>query len=246
MLEISKLNLEVAGRRILHDLSLRIRPGEMHVLLGANGAGKSSLARVLVGHPQYTPRSGVVWFEGQDLLPLAPEERARRGIFMAFQSPAEVEGVSVANFLRTALRAHADHPLANKSATQLYQHLYGLLDRVGLDRAFTGRSLNQGFSGGESKRLEMLQLFFFQPRFAILDEVDSGLDVDALRSITSALEGFKASRGASFLIITHSIHFVEQICPDAIHVLREGSVVQSGGLDLLRKIHRAGFHEIAG
>ncbi|MDR0647240.1 MAG: Fe-S cluster assembly ATPase SufC [Puniceicoccales bacterium] len=242
-LRIENLELEVAGQKILQALSMTIRPSEVHILMGPNGAGKSSLAKAIVGHPHYVPQRGHIIFGEQEIDPWTPDKRAQMGIFMAFQSPCEVEGVSVANFLRTAIRAYPHLQASQYAATQFYNHLYTLMDQVGLKRDFTGRELNRGFSGGEKKRLEMLQMLLFQPRLAILDEIDSSLDIEAFQIVVNTIHFLQKSCGTGFLIITHSMPFIEQICPSCIHLLKFGRIVQSGCAELLERIQKCGFHE---
>ncbi len=241
---IDKVNLNIAERVILSHLSMRILRQEIHVLMGPNGSGKSSLAKAIAGHPNYKIQSGHMLFAGQSIDAMPPEKRSQLGIFMAFQAPCEVEGVSVVNFLRTAIHAHTHLPASRYSATQFYEYLYTLLDQVNLPRDFTRRSLNQGFSGGEKKRFEMLQLLLFQPKFVILDEIDSGLDVDALKIVVHVLHHLQTNCQTSFLVITHSIPFIEQIQPTCVHLLRDGQIVRSGRLELLDQIKQSGFNDL--
>ncbi|MDR2769636.1 MAG: Fe-S cluster assembly ATPase SufC [Puniceicoccales bacterium] len=242
-LKIENLDLEIAGQKVLQALSMTIRPSEIHILMGPNGAGKSSLAKAIVGHPHYVPQRGHIIFGEQKVDPWTPDKRAQMGIFMAFQSPCEVEGVSVANFLRTAIHAYPHLQASQYAATQFYHHLYALMDQVGLKRDFTGRELNKGFSGGEKKRLEMLQMLLFQPRLAILDEIDSSLDIEAFQMVVDAIHCLQKNCKTGFLIVTHSIPFIEQICPSRIHLLKFGRIVQSGGKELLARIQKFGFNE---
>ncbi|MDR2396823.1 MAG: Fe-S cluster assembly ATPase SufC [Puniceicoccales bacterium] len=242
-LKVENLDLEIAGQKVLQALSMTIRPSEVHILMGPNGAGKSSLAKAIVGHPHYAPQRGHIIFDEQKVDPWTPDKRAQMGIFMAFQSPCEVEGVSVANFLRTAIHAYPHLQASQYTATQFYNHLYTLMDQVGLKRDFAGRELNKGFSGGEKKRLEMLQMLLFQPRLAILDEIDSSLDIEAFQMVVDAIHFLQKNCKTGFLIVTHSILFIEQICPSHIHLLKFGRIVQSGGKELLARIQKFGFNE---
>ena len=239
-LAIENLSLLVDDKRIFSDLSLKINSGEIHVLIGPNGMGKSSLLKWIVGHPHYTAASGQLWLNKQEISTLTPEERARMGLFVAFQNPCEIEGLTVANFLRTALKNFANNPGHAWSATVFYQHLYALLDQVGLPRSFTSRCVHCGFSGGEKKRFELLQMLLFKPRFALLDELDSGLDVDAKKEVVKTIKQLQADCQTSFLVVSHDTEFIRKLSPNRLHLLKDGKLATEG-IDCLEKIEAQGF-----
>ena len=241
MLEIRNLHAEVEGKEILKGINLTIPDGEVHVLMGPNGSGKSTLSNVLVGHPKYTVTSGRITFNGIDLLSLSPADRAHEGIFMSFQSPTEIPGVSMTNFLRAALnakRAYFGEPAL--SAADFLKLLREKRKLVGLDAHFMSRGVNEGFSGGERKRNEIFQMAVLEPLFSILDETDSGLDVDALRIVA---EGFNTLRTekTSAMVITHYQRMLDYLKPDCVHVLVDGSIVKSGTVELGYEIEARGF-----
>ncbi len=236
-LEIRDLHVEVEGKPILRGVNLLLPLGEIHALMGPNGSGKSTLANVLMGHPKYRVTGGDILVDGESIRELDPDERARRGLFLAFQYPAEIEGVTVTNFLRTAMNARRETPLA---VSDFLKRLREKVEILEIDPAFTRRSLNQGFSGGEKKRNEVLQMAMLEPRYAILDETDSGLDIDALRIVS---EGVNRMRGPSFaaLIITHYVRILRYIRPDRVHVFLDGRVIRSGGSDLADLLEEKGY-----
>lgn len=241
MLQITNLCAEVEGKPILRGIDLTIPDGEVHVLMGPNGSGKSTLSNVLVGHPKYTVTQGAILFNGKDLLSLSPADRAHEGIFMSFQQPTEIPGVSMTNFLRAALNAkRAYHNLPALGAADFLKLLKEKRALVGLDAHFMSRGVNEGFSGGERKRNEIFQMAVLEPLFSILDETDSGLDVDALRTVA---EGFNTLRTPqiSALVITHYQRMLDYLRPDAVHVLMNGRIVRSGSLELGYEIERRGF-----
>ncbi|MDR1255583.1 MAG: Fe-S cluster assembly ATPase SufC [Puniceicoccales bacterium] len=239
-LEIKELSVSVEGKVVLHGFSLLIPSGEVHALMGPNGAGKSSLANAIAGHPSYKIERGDILFNGSSIVDLLPDERARLGIFLSFQYPAELPGVSVANFIRAAVEARSKEHV---SATEFYKKLYECMDFLHIDRSFTSRSMNVGFSGGEKKRFEILQMLMLRPTCALLDEIDSGLDVDALKIVA---EGFNSMRsaGMSALLITHYRRLLHHIVPDAVHVIGGGHVVRSGGLELVDSLERGGYQSV--
>ncbi|MBR1386808.1 MAG: Fe-S cluster assembly ATPase SufC [Alloprevotella sp.] len=246
MLEIRNLHAEVEGKEILKGINLTIPDGEVHVLMGPNGSGKSTLSNVLVGHPKYTVTSGRITFNGIDLLSLSPADRAHEGIFMSFQSPTEIPGVSMTNFLRAALnakRAYFGEPAL--SAADFLKLLREKRKLVGLDAHFMSRGVNEGFSGGERKRNEIFQMAVLEPLFSILDETDSGLDVDALRIVA---EGFNTLRTekTSAMVITHYQRMLDYLKPDCVHVLVDGTIVKSGTIELGYDIEARGFDWIKG
>jgi len=238
-LEIKDLHISVANQPILKGFSLEIRKGEVHALMGPNGTGKSTLAKALAGHPDYEVTSGEVWMDGKNLLEMEPDERSREGLFLAFQYPSEIPGVRIANFIRAALVARQEEG-ADFDAPAYYRALYGKMDELGIDRKFTARSVNDGFSGGEKKRCEILQMAMLQPSFAVLDETDSGLDIDALRIVA---EGINHQRGPDLgmLVITHYQRLLDYIVPDHVHILFDGRIVTSGDASLARELEAKGY-----
>ena len=241
MLEIRNLHATVSGKEILKGVDLTVRDGEVHALMGTNGAGKSTLSNVLVGHPAYTVTEGTITFNGKDLLAMKPEERAHEGLFMSFQTPVEIPGVSMTNFMRAALNAKRKHQgLAPMPANEFLKLMREKRAIVQLDAKLASRSVNEGFSGGEKKRNEIFQMARLEPTLAILDETDSGLDVDALRIVA---EGFNSLRTAetSAIVITHYQRLLDYLKPDVVHVLIDGRIVRTGGPDLAVEIEKRGF-----
>lgn len=244
MLEIIDLHARVAGKEILKGVDLTIRPGEVHALMGQNGAGKSTLSNVIVGNPAYEVTQGKILFDGADLLAMSPEERAHRGVFLSFQQPVEIPGVSMVNFMRAALNAKrkflGQEPLNAGDFLKLMREKRRM---VGLDSKLASRSVNEGFSGGEKKRNEIFQMVMLEPTLAILDETDSGLDVDALRVVA---EGFNRYRTAqtSAIVITHYQRLLDYLKPDIVHVLLEGRIAKTGGPELALEIEQYGFDRI--
>lgn len=241
MLEINDLHVAVEGKAILKGVNLTIRDGEVHVLMGPNGSGKSTLSNVLVGNPRYEVTQGSIVFNGKDLLALSPEDRAHEGIFMSFQAPTEIPGVSMTNFLRAALNAKRKYfglePLPAQEFLKLLREKRQL---VGLDARFMNRGVNEGFSGGERKRNEIFQMAVLEPLFSILDETDSGLDVDALRTVA---EGFQSLRTpqTSALVITHYQRMLDYMKPEFVHVLADGRIIRDGDISLGYEIEEKGF-----
>jgi Fe-S cluster assembly ATP-binding protein len=239
-LEIQDLHVNVAGKEILKGVNLTVPTGEVHALMGPNGSGKSTLAYTLMGHPNYEVTQGRVLFKGEDVLELDPDERARRGIFLAFQYPTAIPGVSMGNFLRLAVKSVRGEDMPVAQFRKLVQDKMGLLKMEG---SFLGRYVNDGFSGGEKKRAEILQMALLNPQMAIMDETDSGLDIDALRVVS---EGVNALRNPSLgvLIITHYQRILNYIKPDHVHLLVDGRIVQSGGIELVEALEREGYEEL--
>ena len=237
MLRIENLHVEVDGNEIVKGLNLEVGKGEIHAIMGPNGSGKSTLANVLMGHPRYDVTGGSITFEGEDVLELEPDERAKMGIFLAFQYPSEVPGVSVANFLRTAVNSVREDEL---SPMQMYKLLQEKMAVMRMDTKFAERYLNEGFSGGEKKRNEILQLLMLEPRLAILDETDSGLDIDALQVVA---RGVSEMRGPEFsaVVITHYQRILRYIEPDHVHVMLDGRLVTSGGKELAETLEEKGY-----
>ena len=237
MLKIENLHAQIDGNEILKGLSLEVGKGEIHAIMGPNGSGKSTLSNVLMGHPRYAVTEGSVTFEGQDVLELEPDERARLGMFLAFQYPSEVPGVSVANFMRTAVNSVREKELPPMEMYKLLQEKMRIMQ---MDPRFAERYLNEGFSGGEKKRNEILQMLMLDPRLGIMDETDSGLDIDALQVVA---RGVNELRGPEFsaVIITHYQRILRYIEPDHIHVMLDGLIVTSGGKELAEELEDKGY-----
>jgi Fe-S cluster assembly ATP-binding protein len=237
MLKIENLHVEIDGNEIVKGLDLEVGKGEIHAIMGPNGSGKSTLANVLMGHPRYEVTEGSVTFEDEDVLELEPDERAKLGMFLAFQYPSEVPGVSVANFLRTAVNSVRDEEL---SPMEMYRLLQEKMAVMRMDPKFAERYLNEGFSGGEKKRNEILQMLMLDPRLAIMDETDSGLDIDALQVVA---RGVNELRGPEFsaVIITHYQRILRYIEPDRVHVMLDGRIVTSGGKELAEQLEAKGY-----
>ncbi len=241
-LEIRDLFVALAAtpdKPIVKGLNLTIRTGEVHAIMGPNGTGKSTLSKAIAGHPDYVITSGDVILEGKSILAMEPDERARAGLFLAFQYPSEIPGVSIANFLRAAVQARLAEG-EELDATAYYKHLYSKMDMLKIDRKFTSRSVNEGFSGGEKKRCEILQMAMLEPTFALMDETDSGLDIDALRIVA---EGVEAMRGDKLgvLLITHYQRLLDYIVPDYVHVMYDGRIVKSGDKSLALELEAKGY-----
>jgi Fe-S cluster assembly ATP-binding protein len=241
MLEIKGLHVSVAGTEILRGIDLSVRAGEVHAIMGPNGSGKSTLTQVLAGHPAYTVTAGTATYEGKDLLTLKPEERAREGLFLAFQYPVEIRGITNSYFLRSAVNAVRKHRGQEElDPLDFLQVLEEKLKAIGWDDTLMNRPVNEGFSGGEKKRNEILQLAVLEPRLALLDETDSGLDIDALKTVANAVNQLRApDRG--FVIVTHYQRLLNFIKPDVVHVLADGKIVKSGGPDLAHQLEAKGY-----
>ncbi|NNC88235.1 MAG: Fe-S cluster assembly ATPase SufC [Akkermansiaceae bacterium] len=236
---IKNLHAETDGTEILKGLDLEIPRGEVHAIMGPNGSGKSTLAKVIAGHEDYTVTEGSVTMDGVDLSGLEVDERARAGLFLAFQYPAEVPGVSMANFLRAARQARLPEG-EEIDAVAYYKELYEKMDLLGIDRKFTSRSVNEGFSGGEKKRNEVLQMMMLEPVYCVMDETDSGLDIDALKVVAEGVNAMRSpERG--FLVITHYQRLLNYIEPDHVHVLAGGRIVRSGGKELAHELEAKGY-----
>ncbi len=242
LLQIEDLHVEVEGREILKGLTLSLDKGDIHALMGPNGSGKSTLAYVLTGRPGYEVTAGKVLYKGENVLDLAPDERAQRGIFLAFQYPTEVPGVSVVNFLRTAY--NSIHPDDQKSAMQFRMYLQEKVDLLEIPSELVDRYVNQGFSGGEKKRNEILQMAVLRPELAIMDETDSGLDIDALKHVSAGVNKL-AGPDVGILLITHYQRLLNYIRPSRVHVLMDGRIVKSGGFDLAERLEAEGYAGIA-
>ncbi|MGF1678213.1 MAG: Fe-S cluster assembly ATPase SufC [Candidatus Methylacidiphilales bacterium] len=238
-LEIRNLHANIEGNEILRGLNLILPRGEVHAIMGPNGSGKSTLAKVIAGHPHYQVTAGEVIMDGQNILEMEPHERARAGVFLAFQYPHEIQGVSNANFIRAALQARLPEG-EELDAVDYYERLYSKMDMLEIDRKFTARSVNDGFSGGEKKRNEILQMAMLKPSYAILDETDSGLDIDALRVVS---QGVNTQRGSQLgiLVITHYQRLLDYIQPDVVHVMFEGRIIKTSGKELALELEEKGY-----
>ncbi|MDP9197287.1 MAG: Fe-S cluster assembly ATPase SufC [Thermoproteota archaeon] len=247
-LEIHNLSANIDGKAILNNLELKVDKGEVHAIMGPNGSGKSTLANVIMGHPKYTVTSGSILVSGQDILNLSTDERAKKGIFLGFQYPTEISGVGYSHFLRNA------YNILNKSlgsqqkdrevfltVREFHEYLKKNLDDVGLDPAFLGRYLNEGFSGGEKKRSEVMQMLVLKPIIAILDEPDSGLDIDAVKAVAEAINHL-INTGAGIVVITHYARILRYLCQlDSIHVMAKGRMLKSGGRELAEELEEKGY-----
>lgn len=238
-LEIKDLSVNIAGKEILKNFSLTLPKGEVHALMGPNGTGKSTLAKVLAGHEDYEVTHGEVLLDGKNILGISPHEIGLSGLFLAFQYPSEIPGLSIANFIRAALQSRQKEGEVF-SATEYYKTLYEKMDLLKMDRKFTARSLNEGFSGGEKKRCEILQMMMLQPKYAIMDETDSGLDIDALKIVANGVNLMRNSE-IGILIITHYQRLLDYIVPDKVHVMSEGRIVRSGGKELALELEARGY-----
>lgn len=238
-LEIKNLVVNIGDKRVVDGLNLTVPAGEVHAIMGPNGTGKTSLSKAVAGHPYYKIASGEVLLDGENIVGLPPDEIARKGFFLAFQYPVSIPGVSIANFIRACLNAR--QPKGETiNPVEYYKKLYEKMDELKMSRSFTSRSVNDGFSGGEKKRCDILQMLMLQPSFAILDETDSGLDIDALRIVS---EGVNTARGENIgmLLITHYHRLLEYIKPDKVHVMNGGKIVKSGGAELALELEEKGY-----
>ncbi len=239
LLSINSLSVAVDDTPIVRDFSLQIIPGCIHAIMGPNGSGKTTLAHTLMGHPSYQVISGSVLFDGISLLDLSPDKRAQKGLFLVFQYPYEIPGVSIFTFLKSAYQAITQKPISVTDFTSL---LHEKMDLLSIDHTIAQRAVNEGFSGGEKKRFEMLQVLLFKPKLVILDEIDSGLDIDALKLVCSALNVVrKENPQTSFLIITHYHRILQYIIPDYVHIMHQGKLVHSSGPELAEQIEKNGY-----
>ena len=241
MLEIKNLHAKVEEKDILKGINLEIKPGEIHAIMGPNGSGKSTLASVITGKEEYEMTDGQILFENENLEDVSPEERAHKGIFMSFQYPIEIPGVTTTNFIKTAInetrKAHGEKEMSAKDMLQKLREKCDLLD---IDQKFLSRSINDGFSGGEKKRNEIFQMAMLEPKLAILDETDSGLDIDALKIVANGVNKLK-SKDNAVLVITHYQRLLDHIVPDFVHVLFDGKIVKSGGKELAFELEEKGY-----
>ena len=245
MLKITDLHAAIDGKQILNGLTLEIPSGEVHAIMGPNGSGKSTLTRVLSGDPRYEVIGGSVEFNGENLLKKSAEERARTGLFLSYQYPVSIPGVSNIQFLKAAVNAQrATQGQSSLDALQLLERARDGLKRVNLDDSFLHRAVNEGFSGGEKKRNELLQMLLLEPQLCLLDEADSGLDIDALKVVGDVVNGMR-NKERSFLLITHYRRLLDHIPPDRVHILTAGKIVASGGMELAEELERNGYRGIA-
>lgn len=241
LLQVKNLHAEIDGKPILRGLDLTIEKGEVHALMGPNGSGKSTLSNVLMGHPAYEVTEGEIWFQGENITEMEPDERAKMGIFLAFQYPTSIPGVSLGNFLLASVKAvrGAD----NVQLLPFRKELNAKMEELGINRDFAKRYVNEGFSGGEKKRAEIFQMAVLEPRLAILDETDSGLDIDALKVVSSGVNKLKRADSAQ-LVITHYQRLLNYIIPDFVHVMADGRIVKSGGKELALELESQGYEAI--
>ena len=241
MLSIKNLHASVGGKEILKGINLDVKAGEIHAIMGPNGAGKSTLASIIAGNETYEVTEGEIVLEGEDLRELAPEERAHKGVFLSFQYPVEIPGVSVTNFIRSAInetrKANGEEDMPANEMLKVIREKSELLE---IDRKFLSRSLNEGFSGGEKKRNEIFQMAMLDPKLAILDETDSGLDIDALRIVSNGVNKLKSDKNA-IIVITHYQRLLDHIVPDFVHVLYDGKIVKTGGKELAHELEENGY-----
>jgi Fe-S cluster assembly ATP-binding protein len=241
MLEVKNLHASINDKEILRGINLEVKPGEVHAIMGPNGSGKSTLSSVIAGKEEYEVTDGSVILDGEDMEDLAPEERAHKGIFLSFQYPVEIPGVTVTNFIKTAINeTRKAKGLDELPAKDMLKRIREKADLLEIDRKFLSRSLNEGFSGGEKKRNEIFQLAMLEPKFAILDETDSGLDIDALKVVANGVNKLKSKENA-VVVITHYQRLLEYIVPDFVHVLHDGKIVKSGGKDLALELEAKGY-----
>ena len=241
MLEIKNFKAQIEDKTILNGVNLKVNKGEVHAIMGPNGSGKSTLSSVIAGNEDYDVSSGSITYEGDDLLEMAPEERSHRGVFLSFQYPVEIPGLSVSNFIKTAInekrKAFGQENISAKELLQLFKEKCELLN---IDKEYLSRSLNEGFSGGEKKRNEIFQMAMMEPKLSILDETDSGLDIDALKIVANGVNSLKSSSN-SIILITHYQRLLNYIVPDFVHILKDGKIVMSGDKSLAQKLEKEGY-----
>nr|WP_269540180.1 Fe-S cluster assembly ATPase SufC [Cerasicoccus sp. TK19100] len=238
-LEIQNLNVNIGEKQILRDFSLEVPAGEVHAIMGPNGTGKSTLAKALAGHEDYDITSGQALLDGENIVGMEPDEIARLGLFIAFQYPVEIPGVTIANFIRAALQARLEEG-EKIVATEYYKQLRAIMDELKIDRSFSARSVNDGFSGGEKKRCEILQMKMLDPKYVIMDETDSGLDIDALKVVAEGVNNMR-SPDRGFLVITHYQRLLDYIVPDVVHIMWDGRIVKTGDKSLALEMEAKGY-----
>jgi Fe-S cluster assembly ATP-binding protein len=237
-LEIKNLHVSAGDKEILKGVDLHVRSGEIHALMGPNGSGKSTLANVLMGHPNFELTEGQILLDGEDITEADPDERSRAGLFMAFQYPVAIPGVTVTKYLRMIMNAHRDEPISLKDFRKTVE---AAMELTKVPRDFSTRYLNEGFSGGEKKRMEILQLALLKPRLAVLDETDSGLDIDALNTVAAGVNAVAAQTGMGALIITHYQRILHSVIPQFVHIMFEGRIVKEGGPELVEQLEQRGY-----
>lgn len=241
LLNIKDLNVEIDGRQILKDFNIEVKAGEIHAIMGPNGTGKSTLAKAIAGHGDYEVTSGSIKLDGKELLEMDPDERAREGVFMAFQYPIEIPGVTTTNFMKAAInerrKQNGEEPIKAKDFLKMMKEKMTYVD---IDQSFMSRELNVGFSGGEKKRNEIFQMAMLEPKLAVLDETDSGLDIDALRIVANGVNKLRTAENA-FIVITHYQRLLDYIVPDFVHVMYNGKIVRSGGKELALELEEKGY-----
>lgn len=246
LLATKNLKVSIEKKTIIHDVSLAIEQGQVHAIMGPNGSGKSSLALTLMGHPRYTVDAGSMTLQGQELLELTPEKRAKLGMFLAMQHPYEIEGIPFKSFLRQAYNSLYDGTDKQMRIRDFHKHLMAKVELLEMEPSFIDRSVNVGFSGGEKKRAEMLQLAVLQPKIALLDEIDSGLDIDALQIVCKALQKVREDNPSmSILLITHYQRILRYLKPDSVHIMQDGLLVKSGGIEIAEQLEKHGYEQHA-
>ncbi|MCR5306311.1 MAG: Fe-S cluster assembly ATPase SufC [Oscillospiraceae bacterium] len=243
LLTIKNLSVEIEETELLHGVSMEVGSGETHVLMGPNGAGKSTLGFTVMGSPEYKVTGGSIVFDGADITGESPDKRAKRGIFLSFQNPVEIPGITLSDFLRNALEQVTGQRM---KLWDFKKQLHAAMDVLQMDAAYADRDLNVGFSGGEKKKAEILQLLMLKPRLAILDETDSGLDVDAVRTVSAGIAAYRERCGGSLLIITHNTKILEALQIDRAHIIADGKIVKEGGAELVAEINEHGFEHLTG
>lgn len=243
LLAIESLSVEIEEKELLHGVTMEVGSGETHVLMGPNGAGKSTLGYTIMGSPEYKVTGGSIFFDGADITNETPDQRAKRGIFLSFQNPVEIPGITLSDFLRNALEQVTGQRM---KLWDFKKQLKAAMDVLQMDAAYADRDLNVGFSGGEKKKAEILQLLMLKPKLAILDETDSGLDVDAVRTVSAGIAAYRESCGGSLLIITHNTKILEALSVDRAHIIADGKIVREGGAELVTEINAHGFERLTG
>lgn len=243
LLTIESLSVEIEEKELLHGVTMEVGSGETHVLMGPNGAGKSTLGYTVMGSPEYKVTGGSIVFDGADITNETPDQRAKRGIFLSFQNPVEIPGITLSDFLRNALEQVTGQRM---KLWDFKKKLKTAMDVLQMDAAYADRDLNVGFSGGEKKKAEILQLLMLKPKLAILDETDSGLDVDAVRTVSAGIAAYRESCGGSLLIITHNTKILEALSVDRAHIIADGKIVREGGAELVAEINAHGFERLTG